>query len=1141
METAQLIESFNQAGQGHVFRFWNELSAAEQAQLAAQAAEIDLAEIARLNDTLVRSNTGAAVDLTDLEPAPYVPLPANGGDAAEWAEARRIGEDALRAGRVAAFVVAGGQGTRLGYDGPKGTFKVTPVLQKSLFQVFAEKILAAGRRYGKPLHWFIMTSHANHAATEAFFVENGFFGLGADRVHFFRQGRMPAVDFEGKIILETKSSIAMSPDGHGGSLRALDRSGALEIMRREGIDVLSYFQVDNPLVRCVDPTFIGFHLRAGAEMSSKMIPKAYPEEKVGHFCRQRGKLLVVEYSDLPMERQREVDPANGRLRFIAGSVAIHIFSRAFIERMAKGDEALPFHRANKKIPCIAADGTPVKPEKANGVKFEMFVFDALPFAKNAVTIEAPRADDFSPVKNADGVDSPKTCRDDQLRQFARWLRAAGAELPVDATGLPPFAVEVSPLFGDDEPSFRAAWAALKAKPAVAAGLVLGDPSVSPRTTKTQITMSTIDQIAAAEQAGLILPSTAQNLRTWLGGTFLPDWGRAAIEELVAKEQWSELNDRFYRTLEFGTGGMRGRTIGKATAAAEIGTPSEQGTPAHPAVGCNVLNDFTVVRATIGLFRYTRAALCAAGSYDIPRFVIAHDVRHFSRHFCELAASTWAKLGGQAFIFDGPRSTPQLSFSVRYLKASCGVVITASHNPPHDNGYKVYFSDGGQVVSPHDTGIIAEVEKVAWDEVAKFFEKSFDGVVTLAATADQAYLDSIASALTDPKVFKGSKLKVVFTNVHGTGAVAALPLLKRFGVKVTPVEAQLGFDPRFPTVKSPNPENAPTLAMGVELAKKIKADVVLATDPDADRMGVAVRNDKGEMELITGNQIGALLAESRISALKKSGVLPKKGTKSAALIKTFVTSQLQDAIGAAHGIKVINTLTGFKWIGNKLADYEAELKAKMMSELGIALDYDATDAATRAELLLKYSTLYVFGGEESYGYLATDTVRDKDANSACLVFCELAANAKKAGKSIASYLDGLYLKYGYYTEAVGNIYYEGAAGAAKIAKILASYRKSPPKAFGKLKVTKFRDFGREKIKDADGKPIPAQDLYIVELANGFNYAVRGSGTEPKIKFYLFGKAKVKSAKALPETKAATKAALEELRQQIEADAAQRAER
>jgi UDP-N-acetylglucosamine/UDP-N-acetylgalactosamine diphosphorylase len=472
MDTHRLIESYRQAGQGHVFRFWDELSEAGRAELAAQAAEIDLTEIARLNATLVVPAQGAAADLAGLEPAPYVPIPDNGGDAAAWAQARAAGEEALRAGRVAAFVVAGGQGTRLGYDGPKGTFAVTPVTGKPLFQVFAEKILAAGRRYGKPLHWFIMTSHANHEATESFFAKHGYFGLDRERVHFFRQGRMPAVDFEGRILLETKSTIALSPDGHGGSLRALVRSGALELMRREGVDLLSYFQVDNPLVRCVDPAFIGFHIGAGAEMSSKMIPKAYPEEKVGVFCQRRGRTEVVEYSDLPMERQREVDPATGRLRFLAGSIAIHVFNRSFIERMAGGAGALPFHRADKKIPCIAADGTPVKPEKANGVKFELFVFDALPSANKTVTLETCRCDEFSPVKNADGVDSPRTCRDDQLRQYVRWLRAAGVDVPVDATGLPPFALEVSPLFGDDEASFAHSWQALRQQPAVVSGLVL---------------------------------------------------------------------------------------------------------------------------------------------------------------------------------------------------------------------------------------------------------------------------------------------------------------------------------------------------------------------------------------------------------------------------------------------------------------------------------------------------------------------------------------------------------------------------------------------------------------------------------------------------------------------------------------------
>lgn len=473
MEIDQLIASFRAAGQGHVFAFWDFLPPSERAALANQAAEIDLAEVDRLNQSLVFKKGGAGVDLAELAPAPCTRLPENGGDPALWAAARATGEAALRAGRVAAFTVAGGQGTRLGYDGPKGTFAVTPLRKKSLFQVFAEKIKAAGLRYGKPLHWFIMTSHTNHGQTEQFFVANRFFGLDKGRVHFFRQGRMPAVGFDGKILLETRSALALSPDGHGGSLRALHRSGALDLMAREGIDTISYFQVDNPVVRCVDPAFIGFHLQANSGMSSKMVPKAYPEEKVGHFCLQHGKVVVIEYSDMPMAMQRETGP-EGSLRYSAGSIAIHIIDREFARRMAAGGEgvALPFHRADKKIATIDAAGQPVKPASANGVKFEMFVFDALPFADNSIVIETARADDFSPVKNAEGLDSPQTCRDDQLRQFARWLKAVGATVETDATGRPKATVEISPLFGYDADTFAARWQTLPIKPMVADGLYL---------------------------------------------------------------------------------------------------------------------------------------------------------------------------------------------------------------------------------------------------------------------------------------------------------------------------------------------------------------------------------------------------------------------------------------------------------------------------------------------------------------------------------------------------------------------------------------------------------------------------------------------------------------------------------------------
>jgi len=648
-------------------------------------------------------------------------------------------------------------------------------------------------------------------------------------------------------------------------------------------------------------------------------------------------------------------------------------------------------------------------------------------------------------------------------------------------------------------------------------------------------MSHSEKISAAVQAGKLMASAADNLNAWLAGG-LPAWAQQSLAELIERGEWSELNDRFYRYLEFGTGGMRGRTIGKVAAKAETGTLSPSGSPEHAAVGSNLLNEFTLTRAVIGLHRYMAKYLAGQGSRAKPKIVIAHDVRHFSRHFCELAASTWTRLGGEAVIFDGPRSTPQLSFSVRYLQAHTGVVITASHNPPHDNGFKAYFTDGAQVTPPHDKGIIAEVDAVPLSAVHEFLVKDISKVVTLGRKADDDYLATAAQALLDPTVFKKTTLNAVFTNIHGVGAISSLPLLHHAGVKVTEVPEQLAFDARFPTVKSPNPENADALALAVALAEKGGHDLVMATDPDSDRMGAAVRNKAGKMELLTGNQVGALLADYRIAKYKELGWIPAVGTKSAAIVKTFVTTPLQDAIGRGHGVKVINTLTGFKWIAGKMRGWEDKLTAAM----GPGFNYDATPFRERAKLLQQHSTFYLFGTEESYGYLPNDSLRDKDGNSACLMFAEVAAWVKARGLTVPEYLDEIYLKYGFFLEGVINIYYEGATGAAKIKRILETYRSAPPAAFGDTKVTRFQDFGREKFFDADNEQIPAQDLYLVTLANGYSFAARGSGTEPKMKFYLFATEPVKDAASLPAAKAKAKATLDVLKALIEAEAKQRAE-
>src|SRR4051812_16097505 len=277
-------------------------------------------------------------------------------------------------------------------------------------------------------------------------------------------------------------------------------------------------------------------------------------------------------------------------------------------------------------------------------------------------------------------------------------------------------------------------------------------------------MSVTDQIAQAVKSGQLLSSAADNLRSWLQAG-LPAWAEQSLQELIARGEWSELNDRFYRYLEFGTGGMRGRTIGVKAAAPETGTLSPSGSPEHANVGSNLLNDFTLIRAVVGLHRYVAKYLAARGDAAKPRIVIAHDVRHFSRHFCELAASTWVRLGGEALIFDGPRSTPQLSFSVRHFKAHTGVVITASHNPPHDNGFKAYFEDGAQVTPPHDKGIVAEVDQVSLAEAKQFLDKDISQVTTLGPDADEIYFAVAAQAAIDADLLRKTKLKVVYTNIH----------------------------------------------------------------------------------------------------------------------------------------------------------------------------------------------------------------------------------------------------------------------------------------------------------------------------------------------------------------------------------------
>ena len=469
---SEIKEKLSKIGQEHIFDFYSELSEAEQAAFLRQIQSIDIDEFKAQVDRLVLSNEKEAeFNWDNLKPADYIPLPENGGDSALWDKAKAIGETVIKEGRVAAFTVAGGQGTRLGYDGPKGTFSVTSLSDKSLFEVFANKIARASERYGVLIPWFIMTSEINHQATIEAFEANEYFGMPKESLFFFSQALFPAVDLDGKMLLEEKGQLVMTPNGHGGSLRALVESGAIEKMRSEGIDVLSYFQVDNPLVPCIDPAFIGFHVLNQSELSSKMIPKAYPLEKVGMFCKYEGQNLVVEYSDMP-DAMQELSDEEGGILFRSGSVAIHLFDREFIERVGSpsSEDKLPYHKALKKIPFISRSGVKESPKNPNGVKFEMFVFDALSKAKNPVIIEGLRNDNFSPVKNAEGVDSPETCRNDQLKQAIRWLSATGIDF--EGNVAKDFTFEINYRFAMDKDDFINQWNSRVNKPTIESGTII---------------------------------------------------------------------------------------------------------------------------------------------------------------------------------------------------------------------------------------------------------------------------------------------------------------------------------------------------------------------------------------------------------------------------------------------------------------------------------------------------------------------------------------------------------------------------------------------------------------------------------------------------------------------------------------------
>lgn len=535
-------------------------------------------------------------------------------------------------------------------------------------------------------------------------------------------------------------------------------------------------------------------------------------------------------------------------------------------------------------------------------------------------------------------------------------------------------------------------------------------------------------------------------KQWATSSLYDEQTREAVKQMLESDDKTELIDAFYRTLEFGTGGLRG-----------IMGP-----------GTNRMNVYTMGAATQGLSNYLNKCFTDLKEISV---VIGHDCRNNSRLFAETAAQIFSANGIKVYLFDDMRPTPEMSFAIRYLHCQSGIILTASHNPKEYNGYKAYWDDGAQVLAPHDQGIIDEVKKVRIEDIK--FEGNASLIRTIGKDIDEAYLREVKKLSIDPACISRHKdLKIVYTPLHGTGMMLIPDALKMWGFEnVHCVPQQMVKDGNFSTVVSPNPENSEALTMALDLAKQIDADIVMASDPDADRVGMACKNSKGEWVLIDGNQTCMIFLYYIISNRKAQG----KMTGNEFIVKTIVTTELIRAIAEKNAIEMYDVYTGFKWIARQIRLNEGKKQ-------------------------------YIGGGEESYGFLAEDFVRDKDAVSACALLAEICAWAKDQGKTLYDVLLDVYMEYGYALNKTINVVKPGKTGADEIKAMMDSFRKDPPKEIGGSPVICFKDYNSLTEFDAEGNQ---KSLDMPQTSNvlqwytvdGTKVSVRPSGTEPKIKFYI----------------------------------------
>ena len=950
-------EVLKENNQEHLLLYYDKLDDSKKEQLLDQILSINFNLAKQLYE-----NAKKPVDFGNvtIEPIEYIDkskLTVN-----ETKKYKDIGIDAIKSNKYAVVTMAGGQGTRLGHTGPKGTFDMGLESHKSLFELLCDTLKRARAEYKVIIPWYIMTSRENNEETVSFFEKNGYFGYPKDAIHFFIQGELPMLDLEGKILLDEEGLVKQAADGHGGTLKAMGKNKIIEKLKKDGVEWVFVSGVDNVLVKLVDPILLGMSIDSKVLGAVKTVEKTDPKEKVGVFCRKNKKVGVVEYTEISEEMANMRDDY-GALVYGDANAIFHLYNIKGLEKVS--DIRLPYHTAVKKAKYIDKNGKLIIPEKPNAYKFELFIFDSYEMLDDVVVLRVKREEEFAPIKNAEGADSPETARKlytdywnrmEYLSKYEKWCQDANIE---------------------------------------------------------------------------------KSLR----------------EELLSiKGNEEEIKDRFYKDLDFGTAGLRG-IIG---------------------AGTNRMNYTTVGKATQGLANY----IVNEGVAD-KGVVISYDSRRMSKEFSEYTALCLNANGIKTYIMDELRPIPELSFAVRLLGATAGIMITASHNPPQYNGYKVFWDDGAQIVAPRDKEIINEVNRVEYSDI-KTISREEAGekrlYITVGKAIDDAYIRTIKRLPLNPEVIgKVEKdLKIVYTPLHGAGNKGVQRILDSLGfTNVYVVPEQELPDGNFPTVELPNPEDPKAYECALKLANKIDADLILATDPDTDRLGIQVKNDKGNYELFTGNMTGVLVAEYILSQMKEKKILPKNGV----LISTIVSTNLAKDVAKEYGVEFIEVLTGFKYIGEKMRQFE-ENKDKT----------------------------YIFGFEESYGCLFGDHARDKDGVTAVMMLCEAAAYYKSKNITLWEQMQNIYKKYGYYKEEISSVTLKGADGAKKIVQITDSLRENPIKNFGKFKVEAIRDYSTKIRKDMKTSKettldLPNSNVIYYELENNEWCCVRPSGTEPKLKFYF----------------------------------------